>query len=1045
MPSSGPSSPRLVLNSPPLDHRSISNDTGGSYLPQTIKEASQSNCRHPHGGPGPLYPPGQRPRSPQSPKATSGPSNVEANGLNQGQGHGRTPAEAYANLHTQQQSKRHLPDHPYKDHQNAHPTQYQQQQYQQQQYQQQQQQPQQLKERGTKPVILDWISRKLGSRRATISETPSSSSAPHAANGQRMMAGLGGSPKLGGGSSNGGRNRLPSMPKPSTTTTNTTKSPRKAGAGPSAGGETVGMINMRRENSSTSNSTQPSLSLYSTRISNVGTVERDRRREANNPYPSIPIPKLIASSGIGLRDTIKRKNGRNQIAHTHTHTHTTSNANPGPNSNADANNHLNRLTREEDGETNTTVSMSYSYSYLSRSPRSRSYSMDSIRSSTNSYARSLDDNARPTRFRGRTSTNGTNERPISASGGYMAFVNTAVGGGTGAGADDDASLRPFPPSHPGSPTPSTSVLSRTGSNAFPPPTSRQFDGGRSRTNTFYSTWSGAGHARSTTGSLDGLYGSTYRYSYDRQPDDQDEDEDEDENDGRERESRQDSTSTKPTTCISFDSSPAIAHIAQPQAQLQLQPQQNQLHIQLPISSHSSTQTPIAPQGSFGLGDVITSSPNSDPSRQRDRSSRAESPLAAHEHEISSGGSSPAPPSPTTPTSNTTSSPTRPTLPIPPNSNSNYHNQGPDPHSHPHVHVQAPKHTPHHPVHNPIPNEVPDDNASMLTLASSTFGLLPTQIGSPLNHNPSHASAITRSGNASASGSGSITPHTPTVSQPLTPNAEIQETPQSQQASMAPPPTSTAAFAIPNPPSIHRLKETSAAAVAAAGGASSGRPSSITSPSIHWAPTPTSINPATNTITNTTANPAEERDRERDRPLSVNFENSAMNHQYGYQQQYQYQYQPSINTHLSTAASIMSFKRADRDASVRAIRRKGSWESYESGWSWRGLNGPTGGGGGDGWSINTNTNTNNRNLASPIGGTSSANGAGAGAGNGAGAGSANGAGSFRSGGGMVHKADSVMSRDPDRDNAANDDEDVYEAQNQERNLSIGGNGLAIVAS
>jgi len=27
--------------------------------------------------------------------------------------------------------------------------------------------------------------------------------------------------------------------------------------------------------------------------------------------------------------------------------------------------------------------------------------------------------------------------------------------------------------------------------------------------------------------------------------------------------------------------------------------------------------------------------------------------------------------------------------------------------------------------------------------------------------------------------------------------------------------------------------------------------------------------------------------------------------------------------------------ADRDASVRAVRRKGSWESNESGWSWKG--------------------------------------------------------------------------------------------------------------
>lgn len=54
--------------------------------------------------------------------------------------------------------------------------------------------------------------------------------------------------------------------------------------------------------------------------------------------------------------------------------------------------------------------------------------------------------------------------------------------------------------------------------------------------------------------------------------------------------------------------------------------------------------------------------------------------------------------------------------------------------------------------------------------------------------------------------------------------------------------------------------------------------------------------------------------------------------------------PTLGTSFRTGGWAGGRGAADRDASVRAVRRKGSWESYESGWSWRGANGilsPTG--------------------------------------------------------------------------------------------------------
>ncbi|WVW83118.1 hypothetical protein I302_105136 [Kwoniella bestiolae CBS 10118] len=816
--SSGPSSPRLILNSPPLDSPPSLTGNTSYFQPPAPHSIGKPSSKCPVPGPKPLYPPGQGPSTPSKNKPRPQP-----------QAKGRTPAEVYANQHTalQNTSKRQLPI-PTIDHHHHTP------------------QKEKEKEKGTKP-IFEWISRKLGSRRATISESPSSPSSSSNPN-YRFPIPSNGSPKLNGSGGNGNgntRNRIPSMPKPST-------------RGKSTRGGTFGMTTHhhqigRQISNVSSNMDNQSLSMISTQ-SYVGTLERERRREANNPYPSIPIPKLIATGG--LKDTIKRRG---------------TSKSPAPAGD--------RGREREDDNDGTTISMSFSYSYLSRSPRSRSYSLDSIRSLSrssysNSNRRSLDDNiserekdnTRFRRFRGgreRASTDDTNERPTSGLG----------IGGTRPGADDDASLRPFPPSHPASPTPSHSVLSRTGSNPIPlATTSIRYDGSvsgagnRSRTNTFYSTWSGlggnnGGRARSfTSSSLDGLYGSTYRYSFDQYndhdgPGSGPQDGDEEDDDERGRQSRQDSTSTKPTTCISFDSTPPIAHIAQPNLQIQTQAQGTPG----PSTPHQ-LQTPVATQnGTFGLGDVITSSPMS----QAQADPSVSTSPQYHSRDISSSEESHlTPPTPTTPTSaSNVTTPLSPAHPM----------ILPSPSVHVHVHVQAPKHTPHHPVHNPIPSEVPDDNASMLTLASSTFGLLPQP-----GQGQGQANSINPSESTSASES-----HTPTIPHhPSDPNT----------------PLIPSSGVLGQPPSINRLKENK-------------RPSYITSPSIHWAPTP---------------NPLDER------PTST-YENNS-------------HYPPS------THASILSVKWADRDASVRAVRRKGSWESYESGWSWR-----------DGWGTGTA-----RNVSSPLG-------------------------------------------------------------------------------
>ncbi len=374
-------------------------------------------------------------------------------------------------------------------------------------------------------------------------------------------------------------------------------------------------------------------SLRSYSLSFANSTERERRREANNPYPSIPVQPHRAS---------------------------------------------------------TVDSVSVSFLTRSRTPSLRSEASAPLRSM-------LDDGSsyRPRRW-----------------------------------ADEDASVRPIPPSHTASPTHSTSMLSRSASASLlipnhpssyrtprPPPEPRPAIG--------HSASSSLGPAMSFTSS-----------------------DPERDGDDAGRQSRQDSTSTKPTTVLSFDSGPHVAHIATAP----------------PIPS-----TPVSP----------TSPPN-DPNAGLPNLTPTTPPAAASQFIPS------------------TTSPTR-TLPIAVTL------------------VQAPKHTHPHPRDNPRPSSPPGPNASTLTLASSTFGLIPAP-GSSWNHGPA---------------------------------------------------------------SIHRLPPPPAIV----------RPASLsTSPSVTFAP-------------------------DRDRPVSVN------------------EYPPSAHA-LSSMRNGGWGRAVERDASTRAIRRKGSWESYESGWSWR---------------------------------------------------------------------------------------------------------------
>lgn len=135
------------------------------------------------------------------------------------------------------------------------------------------------------------------------------------------------------------------------------------------------------------------------------------------------------------------------------------------------------------------------------------------------------------------------------------------------------------------------------------------------------------------------------------------------------------TSTKPTTITSLESAPHIGHIAQ---------------VPLPISINPSSQTPTTPTPTQN-GNMTVHPPS--PLRTSGIS-------AARAVIIQTTGTDPTTtsPNPLSPES------TNPAL------------------------YQAPKHTTPHPRSNPIPQAFPGDNASMITLASSTAGQ-PPQSGS----------------------------------------------------------------------------------------------------------------------------------------------------------------------------------------------------------------------------------------------------------------------------------------------------------------------------
>lgn len=330
-------------------------------------------------------------------------------------------------------------------------------------------------------------------------------------------------------------------------------------------------------------------------------------------------------------------------------------------------------------------------------------------------------------------------------------------------ADEDASLRPFPPSHPASPTPSASYISRSAS------------------------FSASLAARNDIRLPSPHRPKTHHSTSSNGPDTSLNSTETDERDAG-RQSRQDSTSTKPTTIMSFETGPHVGHIAQP-----------------PLSPATT-----APSTSVPPSALSTARPAPRP--------------------ISLNSPSPLTPSPIihTPASTTNSSPS---------------------HTIPSALVQAPKHSAPHPRDNPHPASPPDPNASTLTLASSTFGLVP----SPL-----------------------------------------------------PPATTPAASASPPPPFpfSHSGQPSPAGPVLSTSIAAARRPTSLaTSPSVTWAREPL------------------------ERPVSV----------------YETSYPTSthaLSVHIPASlrtggtAGWGGGRLADRDASVRAVRRKGSWESYESGWSWR---------------------------------------------------------------------------------------------------------------
>lgn len=386
--------------------------------------------------------------------------------------------------------------------------------------------------------LFDWITRKLGAgRRATYSvgssslPSASSSSAPRARNTGRLA-----------------------------------KADHRAvtqSGGPLSPTQIFGPAASIRDNAnSIARSESHSLRSYS--MSYANSVERQLRREANNPYPSMPVPTFHRDSTV---DTV-------------------------------------------------------SESHFSRS---RTPSMQSEMS-----------------------------RPKLSTW----DVEGASSIWAGAEADEDASIRPFPPSHPSSPTPSQSLLSRSASASLLSPVAH----GLPKPSSFIARPKTHRSMSSSSASSD--------------------------HEGRQ--SRQDSTSTKPTTVLSFDSGPHMAHIAQAPSAVSAPP----------APSHNMVLPPASPvrQGSASVPTSAT-------------------PFESTQAQRASGSTSP----PFTAPLRSSGSDNSLAL------------------------AQAPKHSHPHPRDNPHPSSPPEPNASTLTLASSNFAGIPTPVAAPLQpQSPMHASpAATR--------------------------------------------------------------------------------------------------------------------------------------------------------------------------------------------------------------------------------------------------------------------------------------------------------------
>lgn len=277
------------------------------------------------------------------------------------------------------------------------------------------------RDREKKP-LFDWLTRKLttAGRRPTIPEPSMSLKQPRS------------------------RTRLTSMPKPRALGLSGGREEKEAGRGESA-------ARMSRAD------TFPSVSFSISSAAN--TLDRERRREANNPYPSLPL-------GQGVRG------------------------------------------RHKQGYMDDATTMSTTLS--------GGYSGDNDGASGSGY--------------------GTASRRSSRSGVLDGFEE-----GDSGRADDDASLRPFPPSVRASSPTFSSYRSISNSMLHHSAYRR----------TIYSV-SSAGGVDEDNASYDGSEGEA----------DENEHEADDERSRQRRVSRDGSTSTKPTTCISFDSGPGVAHIAQ---------------------------------------------------------------------------------------------------------------------------------------------------------------------------------------------------------------------------------------------------------------------------------------------------------------------------------------------------------------------------------------------------------------------------------------------------------------------------------------------------